>query len=184
MVEWNPWRHSYGYLLDTFPTRNVLKQCVLHCHRFVCILCTYWTHVMLCVNCGISDSYFLKSFFLDLWPMFHCRVTQYWWNASYIRWMLVIFLIQILLDLWNSVSKSHRIWNCIYQTKFLKIHSDSSYHPHIIILLFSPPLLIGQQAVCIKESAVWNQSKLVKHFKMKSHFSNLHIMRSTYIYPQ
>jgi hypothetical protein len=137
VVEWNPWRHSYGYLPDTFPTQNVLKQCVLHCHRSVCILWTYWTRVMLCVNHDISNSYFLKSFFLDLRPTFHCRVTQYWWNASC---MLVVIFIQVLLDLWNSVSKSHRIWNCIYQTKFPRIHLDSSSTTHTILYSSSPHL--------------------------------------------
>jgi hypothetical protein len=40
--------------------------------------------------------------------------------------------------------------------------------------------LISQQEVCIKVSAVnWNQFKLVNCIKMKSHFSNSHMMWNT-----
>lgn len=55
------------------------------------------------------------------------------------------------------------------------------HYPHNLLTLL-PPLSIDQQAICNKTNASnWNQSKLVKDIKIKSHFSNSHITRSTFI---
>lgn len=83
--------------------------------------------------------------------------------------------------MWQLCSKAvARVRNCMNQTQFPLLPSHSSSAANSTPLPFPSPFSISQQTTGIKARTInWNQPKSADHIKMKSHFSNLHVMKSS-----
>lgn len=141
------WHTSYGY---AWPVLD-LRQTIVPCRNFLFQIFNKCRFIGNHEDLNIHK-HKNKSHFCSLSVMFQncCVLYSYRYPSAYDT---VVFLRKSDVNCWN--------WKWLWQ-----------------ISLSTPPLLVSQQAVHIRANAFnWNRSKLAEPIKMKSHFSNLHIMR-------